>query len=79
MKILTVKLQYFKPSGKWYESGEFEVPDTMELYQIWEFVRLKALNGNLPGLANSVTPYEYMITVDVPGHKNEHPHIMMPR
>lgn len=72
-----VKLRYFKPSGKWYESGEFYVPYNLELYQIWDKVKERAANGDLPGLAKSSTPYKYFITVDVPGHPNEHPHMIV--
>lgn len=73
-----VKLQYFKASGKWYESGDFYVDCGIELYEIWRIVINRARIGHLPGLRISSTPYKYFITVDVPGHPNEHPHMIIP-
>ena len=73
-----VKLRYFKASGKWYSSGNFNVPGHMELYQIWDKVRQMSYEGDLPGLGKSENPYTYLITVDVPNHPNEHPHLIVP-
>ena len=78
MANLTVKLNYYKKTGKWYASGKFLVRDDKDLHKIWNQVKLMMANGYLPGLVQSSEPYEYIVSVDVPGHKHEHPHLIIP-
>lgn len=71
MNKLTVKLTYFKKSGKFYDEGKFEVDSTTPLYRIWDMVKKMHKDGELPGLVSGARfPF---IHVNVPGHEHEHP------
>ena len=70
-----VKLEYFKRSGKWYESGKY-ISEKEALYGIWDEVRAMRSSGNLPGLVKGAGS-EFIISVDVPGHPHEHPHLIV--
>lgn len=73
---LTCQLAYFRKSGKFYDVGSFEIPDTLALYEILEVVRAKRDEGRLPGLVNG-GGREYMVLVNVPGHRHEHPYLIV--
>jgi hypothetical protein len=75
-KELTVKLTYFKKSGKFYDEAEFRAYTNWELYQIWHLVRKLREGGRLPGLVDGAGR-EFMILVNVPGHRHEHPHLIV--
>ncbi len=71
---MTVNLNYFKMSGKWYAEGSYET-ECEHLFQIWdEVVTLKTL----PGLMPISKPASFIISVDVPDHKDRHPHLIIP-
>jgi len=74
-KKLTVYLTYFKPSGKYYGDGKFEVEDK-PLYQIWEEIVLMFSTGHRPGLTPSMDN-QFNVLVEVPNHEHEHPHLIM--
>jgi hypothetical protein len=76
MESITVKLTYFKRSGKFYDQAEFSASTHTPLYRIWEHVRAMRTAGKLPGLIDGAGR-EFNILVDVPGHPHEHPHIVM--
>lgn len=73
---MTVKLTYFRVGGKYYAEGSFTTRDDRELHHIWndiqDMIKYKALPGLQPG---SKTPW--LVLVNVPGHKHEHPRLMM--
>lgn len=74
-----VGLTYFKLTGKYYSFGEMKVNKNMHLQDIWEQIIQMRDAGNLPGLRSSAAPYDYyIISVEVPGHPHEHPHLIVP-
>lgn len=72
--VQVVKLQYFKGTGKYYSEGEFFVPASISLLDIWELVKEKQKNKTLPGIMGS----EWYIHCCAPGHKHDHPRLFMP-
>jgi hypothetical protein len=72
-----VKLVYFRRSGKYYTEGELHVDGSLAIFQIWDHVRALRARGRLPGLVDGAGK-EFIIFVDAPGHRNEHPHLLMP-
>jgi NTP pyrophosphatase (non-canonical NTP hydrolase) len=68
-----VILTYFKKSGKYYSTGEYQ-SEKKELFEIWQEVRDMA--GCHPGLVN-LWNKEGPISVDVPDHPNNHPHLVI--
>lgn len=75
-KELTVKLTYFKKNGKFYDEAEFRAYADWPLYEIWNLVRKLREEGRLPGLVDGAGR-EFMILVNVPGHRHEHPHLIV--
>ena len=75
VKKLTVKLTYFKDTGKYYTHGEYET-EYKPLGKIWDEVRDMADEQRLPGL--NAGHSDFIISVDVPGHKHEHPRLIIP-
>ena len=79
---MLVKLDYFRPNGKWYADGEYEtkLPEAYfglghpGLWEIWNEVRGMLAEGRLPGLAEGAR--DYVVLVDVPDHPYRHPHIV---
>ena len=73
-----VKIDYFKPSGKWYSEAEFRATE-WDLSQIWEEVETHILTHNAPGLAPSSggSDFEFNVLINVPGHPHNHPHFLM--
>lgn len=67
-----VKLTYFKASGKYYSQGEY-VTQRQHLFEVWEEVREMQAHPGLIGRWG-----DGPIAVDVPGHPQEHPHLVMP-
>lgn len=50
--MATVKLQYFKPSGKWGYEGEFIASNDDSPYLIFDQIRAMNSAGELPGLSS---------------------------
>ncbi len=75
-KELTVKLTYFKQSGKYYCDGEFMVEEGTGLLDVWSHVVGLRNEGRLPGLVEGAGK-EFNILVNVPGHPHEHPRLIM--
>ena len=73
---MQVELTYFKATGKYYSEGSFEVDD-MDLHLIWDRVVDMREAGELPGLCRGGGK-DFIIQVDVPGHRHEHPRLIMP-
>lgn len=74
---LVVKLSYFKQSGKWYSNGDFTVPATLSLIDIWDMVKKIMKQGKLPGLVTGGGS-EFYVLCNVPGHVHEHPALFIP-
>ena len=74
-KTYTVKLTYFKRTGKYYTSGEFESPEKT-LSEIWEDIKKMTSEGNWPGLVDG--QHDFIIHIEVPGHPHDHPKLMIP-
>ncbi len=70
-----VELIYFKDTGKYYSSGEYET-QIEPLYEIWGEVREMQRIGKLPGLVEGCV--EFTILVNVPGHPHDHPRLIHP-
>lgn len=72
----TVKLTYFKKSGKYYSDGTYKT-DKLHLWEIWDEVRSMNENGGLPDLAE--TSKGWIISVKVKHHPFRHPHLIVPK
>lgn len=71
----TVKLTYFKDTGKFYGDGEFTVDASKEMFHIFEIVRNLQRRGRLPGMVDGAT--FAFILVNAPGHRNDHPALIV--
>jgi hypothetical protein len=73
---MQVKLDYFRKDrpGKWYSEGELEVDETLPLYEIWEHIDWLREHRRLPSLIEGHS--DYIVLVNVPGHRHEHPHLL---
>jgi len=76
MNKYIVKLNYFKRNGKYYSSGEYESQKS-ELYDIFDEVQTLCLYRCLPGLIDGHS--DFIVSVDVPGHANNYPHLINAR
>lgn len=70
----TVKLTYFKQSGKYYGEGEY-TSEEESLWQIWEEIEDMFRRKKRPGLVDGAQ--EFNTLVNVPDHPNAHPHMIM--
>lgn len=70
--MITVKLTFFKTSGKYYSSGEYETTLTA-FHEIIDHVRFKRNIKQLPGLAGG---WEGPILVQIGGPSV--PHLILP-
>ena len=68
-----VELTYFKPSGKYYASGEY-TSKKEQLFDIHREVAEKNKAGDLPGLMEGSS--DWIVSVRVPHHN--HPHLVLP-
>ena len=73
--MYTVKLDYFKETGKWYAQGEYTTK-VSELHFIWDEVEEKIEERCLPGLIQGHS--NFIVSVDVPMHPYNHPHLIIP-
>jgi len=69
--LRTVKLTYFRASGKYYSDNEFEVNEDLNLHEIWDKVEEMIRDKDMPGMSDGY--YPAFTLVDVPGHPHEHP------
>lgn len=74
---MKVNLVYYRPTGKYEHSASYETEQTV-LFKIWDEVAQMASEGRLPGMIEGHGKDYYIISVDVPGHEHEHPHLVMP-
>ncbi len=70
---MKVKMDYFRPNGKYQSEGEFET-SPKPIHQIWEEVRALRDIRNLPGLIEGHGLY--LVAIDVPEHEHNHPHLI---
>lgn len=71
---MTVLLNYFRPSGKWYSEGEYTT-EQKDLWMIWAEVEGMLVAGRLPGLVDGAK--QYIVSVDVPEHPHRHPNLII--
>lgn len=72
---MTVKLTYFKQSGKYYSEGSYETTRD-DMYGIFEEVRAMLDSGKRPGLVDGAT--EFYVHAECPEHPNNVPALFMP-
>ena len=60
----TVKLSYFKESGKYYAEGSFRIDETELFHEIINRVRDLHEKGRLPGLAPGAVEYGVLIQME---------------
>lgn len=72
--VQKIELTYFKPSGKYYSTGKFEVSAKMSLNDIWDHVKSLLREGKPPGLIDG--PCSFIVLVNAPGHPHEHPKLL---
>lgn len=70
----TVELQYFKDSGKYYSSGEYQT-QKLYMYEIFDEVREMLANGKRPGLVDGANEFHTLVTV--PNHPHAHPALIV--
>lgn len=72
--MYTVRLMYFKSSGKYYAQGEYST--NMEgMWAIFAEVKAMLSRGQRPGLVDGHSGYS--VVVDCPEHPHNHPALMM--
>ena len=59
---MKITLTYFKPTGKYYSGGSFEVPDAQEHHFTIAMVRNMLGLRMLPGLVNNHSYYHVLVT-----------------
>lgn len=69
---MQVKLEYFKISGKFYTSADWEVMDDLEMYEIFQLAHRWSRRGTLPGIRGNHN--NYFIRVTCP----DHPALILP-
>ena len=74
MNKLAVKIDYFKPNGKWYTGHTYET-EHKPLYKIWEEVRVNASAAGAPD-HGVIHPLQFHIVINVPEHEHAHPHMI---
>ena len=67
----TIKLTYFKPSGKYYTHGEYRTTKA-HMFEIADEVHCLIERGALPGLAAGHQEY-YHVHIDAGDHPNAYP------
>ncbi len=74
----TVKLTYFKESGKYYSSAEFNVDESSytHFYQVFDLVENMQRNGDLPELTRGTAWPIILVTSD--DHPNSYPGLIFP-
>lgn len=71
-----INLTYFKPSGKYYSTGEY-FSHMQWMYQVFEEVKFKRDYGKLPGLISGFGK-DFIIYVDSEDHPNGYPGLIVP-
>ena len=71
----TIKLTYFKPSGKYYTSESITTP-LATLPISWSQVRQWHNDGQLPGLTGA--SQGWTVLIEVPTHPHNHPRLIFP-
>jgi hypothetical protein len=72
----TVRLTYFKGTGKYYTEGSYlsRIP-LME--GVWDEVRMLKRELRLPGLVEGAGD-DFYILVEIPNHPHNHPRLITP-
>lgn len=67
----TIKLLYFKPSGKWAYEGELEWNDDLSMYFLHDHIDELRFNKKLPGLSSG--SWDGIIFIDTSSHPMGYP------
>ena len=71
-----VELTYFSPtSGKYYASGEYET-NRLHMHEVFDEVAELVRHRQLPGLVQGHG--NWIVSISVPRHPNNHPHLVIP-
>ena len=70
----TVQLTYFKPNGKFYATGKFEVDAGRPIHEIFDLVAEKAVAKKLPGFSEGHG--EFIVLIDIPTHPHNFPQLV---
>lgn len=66
METVTIRLSYFKLSGKYYCGGELHVGEGSHMYDLADSIRERNVRGELPGLTSG--RWEGFVHVDASAH-----------
>jgi hypothetical protein len=69
-------ITYFKHTGKYYTDVVINVPDDMEIYNIFKLIHKQLRDGTLPGLSGNHN--NYFVHINVPDHEYSYPAILLP-
>lgn len=72
-----IKLSYFRPSGKFYASGELMWPDDQAMFKLFDHIKYLQQEGDLPGLVKFGGKAFY-IHVDADMHPRDYPALILP-
>jgi len=72
----TIKLTYFKPSGKYYSEGEYKT-DNAHVFQVIDEVKRMHTAGNLPGLGQGCGQ-GFFVHVNADEHPLGYPALLHP-
>lgn len=67
-----IKLQYFKPNGKFYSDGSYK-SDKVHMFEIEDEIRQLRANGKLPGITGNV----WIIYVNAKAHPQGYPLLIL--
>ena len=73
---ITIKLTYFRKTGKYYCDGSFQVSVNNTIHGIWNQVLNMRNSGELPGLVHGAGR-EFNILIQCPEHPHDHPYFLM--
>jgi len=72
----TARLQYFKRSGKFYESGSIQLTDTEAPFQVFDRVREMRVANKLPGITGN-SHMSFIVYVDFPNDEFGYPALIL--
>lgn len=75
-----VKITCFRTGGKYYSEATIHVPTGTSIHDIWDHVTHLLGTGQTPGpiAKTDGTPHEYIVLVNCPGHRDDHPRLIFP-
>jgi hypothetical protein len=80
--VIKVIVQSFKPSGKYYTTGEYQ-SSCLHMYQVFEEVTRNAIAGRIPGLVDDAAwtrepnRIDWVLHVDAPDFESGYPCVIL--